>query len=501
MKNTYNKPEIIAEILHLFIDCEAIAFTGSYLTDRFHSDSDIDVLLVSSKISAPYSEKIEISGILYEFLFIPLNKIDSILRKDLQSLKGILFNMLSASEIIKDTNGIAANLIEYAKYLHQKHYPYFDAQKRNSLYLKIEHSLRELGSKKHDYLTRFIILNEATLLFSQCYINRHAGFIGDGKNKISALQRFSPKIHDRLQESIRQALSDENNPKPFMALLQSELNLKNTNSEYSQRDLRARISATQTIKLTLPIGATNNGIHAASLQAMKHSELVDFSFSAQSLTLIVRIKPKASYLDIIGEIAKIYHINDNERPRIKLSSAPMGKPEIRLRAQITDVVLTGIMAPQLPEFEFALALLRQLTGHLPQPSKDELLHFLYGYWLADAYDLDMQFDFATLLDIRENTIAQFGRDFKALGHPGNESELNAVLNQINTLYIGYQNDIATENTFLSRLVALSDFKDIRQVIAIEGFFTKICGMLALDPKKAFFAYILIHTNQLKTLAQ
>ena len=498
MKNFIDKETIIRKIITLFTDCESIIVTGSFLNEKFNDNSDIDTVLISSKINLPYSEKIELDGILHEFIFLPVNKIDSILKNDILTLKGIIFNMLSSGKIIKDTNGIASNLMEYAKYLHKSYYPFFDEQKRTSLYTKINHYLRELSSKHYDYLTRFIIINEATSLFSQCYINKHAGFIGDGKNKLSALSQLSPKLYNSLQESIKEAISDPDKMAPFLALIQSELNIKNMGREYSQRKLQAKRSGSETVKVIFPIGIVTNDFYTSHLQAGQFG-LVDFSISKTTAEILIKIGSKTSYLDIVNKIAKIYHIRDKGKPRIQLLSAQLNTAEAAFRSSLSALVLGKVISAKLPFFILAIQLLQDLIDQFPVSDKDEAIDFLYQYWLPESYDQELEFDFLTLIQIRENTIRQFDRDFEtqALADSDEICKIKAITNQLCSLYLEYQDSINSDNIFLHKLITSSGLHNTQKIIVMESFFSRVCAMLALSSQKAFMAYSIVKSNPLK----
>lgn len=491
MINSFNKQKVISKVLNLFNDCEGIILTGSFLTKKFDVNSDIDVILISSKINHSFTEKIQINNILFELIYIPINKVDLILKNDIVNLKGVLINMLSSCEVIKNDENISTNLISYSRYLHQKNYPFLDEHKKAEIQLKIIDNIEELCFRKNDFVVNFIIINEITTLFIFLYANKKAAFIGNAKNKLTALKKYFPDVYEKLQASIKKTIITKNEDY-FITFIKSESEIENTKKEYSERSLRMNLATNSDLKINFPMNIVKKEVFLSIQGLSKKLSLVDYSISKKQIEITLS-NLNISYLKIICIIQKTFGINNTNISKIKLSSQKLDILEISHKLKISKLLLDSIPIISSNYILFGIELINKLLERLVVDDKKAILDFLFDYWLPYSYDEELAFDFFTLNSMRAKTILFFENEQENLYIQYSKKEFNFdnVLNQLYEIYKLYETNDDFENSFISKHISHKfNPLDIANIIKLENFLSKIFDMIDLNEKKAQIIFFL-----------
>lgn len=494
--------DIKNEILVRFKQCESILLTGSVLrSEKFNKNSDIDVVLLTSKINHPYTEKVILNNNLYEFIFIPLQNIGDIFKNDILSLNGAFYNMIHSSVVIKDTNNIFYFLKEYSIYLHTHLYPYMDDSEQNRIRIKINNYLASLESNTINYMTRLSLVYEIISLLCSLIINQSGAFIGNAKNKMIILSGLYPDLSIKIENSAHRIL-EHNENREFIELIKKLLSIKNNYKEYSQKIFPLSIDKNIIVKIEIPIEIILCPYFEGNKNLLEKYKILGYSINNNKLELSLNISTgNKKKHRIIQRIGRIYGIKERDIKRIKITHNYLGntlnESEKKFHYSFTKYFINRNLFLE-DKIIIGIVLLNKFLLHTEKNKKNNLLSFLFKIWLPSSYDSEMIYDFFTLLEKKQDLIKKYRNEYLEIlkSYKEKKDKFVDLSNEIySLLYIPFKDvSISEEYLFQKKFYNEKEKLDIEFFI-IEKFLTKVFDMIESSTDKSFYVYFLLKYNK------
>lgn len=105
----------VLKVINKYFDASliiGIMLTGSRVTEKFCTDSDVDVILISKLSNRQTVSTIREYNFTFQFIIVPFNKLSSMIADDYISGKFVFHSMINKGIVLKDTFGIFAKYQE-----------------------------------------------------------------------------------------------------------------------------------------------------------------------------------------------------------------------------------------------------------------------------------------------------------------------------------------------------------------------------------------------------
>lgn len=193
-----------------FPESKLVILAGSYASFSQTKGSDIDIALTSDKISERVVDNIYDSGVMFDVIVFPEQRIDEYLydiRKRPES--GPIFSYLAGGQVIFDPLGIGPDLLALANHYFRSG---FDGITAENLFL-IERTIQRqiiYLDRIDDLVVRRLTMGYIIDLYSSLKVYVSLGWqINPGKWRIKFIKKFDPDFYRLTSEYIRQSEPDD----------------------------------------------------------------------------------------------------------------------------------------------------------------------------------------------------------------------------------------------------------------------------------------------------
>ncbi|GEN73676.1 hypothetical protein [Chryseobacterium lathyri] len=499
------KNSIIKDVLIFFAekDVNCIFLTGSVLSEKkFTEKSDIDVVILTSEINTSYTEKILVKKRLYEFIFLSTADLDQVLKNDILSLKGTLYNMIKTGEIIRDRNAYGKSLKEYVNYLHHILYPFMDINEKNRIFIKVNNYLSDLESNIENYLEQNALINDTVSLLIHYLINQSGEFVGNSKNKLNVLNKLYPDLYVQLERVVKKAINTSDS-RDFVTLVKNVLNIKYLDEEYCQKFLGSTIREKEIIiKVEFPLIVINISYHEGNRKFATRFGILSYSIIDNKLELSILVTTSHKNYKIIQILADDYHINTIDIKNIKIKNDyltnSLRKDSWKFNISFTKYFIDNHDIFLEDKSIIALVLINSILDKINSNIHRSFLKFLFELWFPTAYDINMLFDFFTLLKYKQNILLKY--DFKCIQIHNRYQEKKDNFVKLsdelcNILFHKFQ-DNTDKGGFSTMSAFYNNFAENinDDFLILEQFLTRIFKMIGLHNDKSFYVYFFLKTQ-------
>lgn len=490
--NKINENIIVDKLNKLFRDKELIILTGSYLCQNSYNEkSDIDVIIIDSLLNYPYTEKISIEGVYYEFIFLPLNNFEKILKKDILSSQGIIINMLMYGKIVKDDLNLYENILAYISYLQKALYPKLTENEINGVLIKLQTYIQDLENKNLDQLTQISLINDIIMCFTKLQVDAVNSYLGKGKNKFLNFKNILPETYDQLNNIVQDSCKNGDFG-PLINFINKNISPHKLKEEFSQRPLQMQLDKINYLTINIPVTIIKNSIPNSLTSLKKYFELKYYSITDKNITVLIKSDENESYSSILKIIVEIFMIKKINASKIKIISNEWGKFDFyKKHPNIANYCIENISFSESENIIFGINFFRYLLNKkISKQNHDIVVNFMFNLWFPTSYDKEQYYDIFTLKDKRQFEITKYRKYIENHEHYINSQEniFKENIKNISKYFNNYADEILT-NSFNYYLLPKTISNEIaNSIIILEQFLSEIFSMTNLYNQKPFIAY-------------
>lgn len=201
--------------------CDAAILFGSYSSGTNIKTSDIDLAIIDQTINFTKHSTFNYEGFQLDVVIFPLNKVVEILREDLHRKNGMQVMLLNGI-VLKDSEGLAENLLHFIKFLMPKYYPRFSASEVATKRINITNALEDLEDPALNSIEKHLVINRILSNIFDLNLNDNACGHAAGKHKARLLKAFNKGLHNRYIDTLDQYIRN-NDADQFKALIEEQL--------------------------------------------------------------------------------------------------------------------------------------------------------------------------------------------------------------------------------------------------------------------------------------
>ena len=484
-----DKNIIICEINNLFPNSNFILLTGSYLHNNHNNKkSDIDVVIITTEINRPYSEKLKIREFYLEFIFLPINNIENILKKDVLT-NGILIHMFRNGQLVIDKLNLLEKILEYINYIEKQIHPKLTPFQINDILIKMATYVEDITYANDNLIVKISLINDILTLFTQLYINENNVYIGKGKKKFSCLKEVSFELYQNLENIINDCINT-NDYEKFVDFIENNIRPYKLKDEFSQRDLQMYISSKHLI-INLPAHLVKNNIIDLIKEVNRIYEIIDYSIG-ENISITINAPQGKSYYIIINKLSNIFNFDDINYNKIKLSSNNWKqggdfKEIIKFAFNYNELKL---IKPN--DIFFGVDLFSKMLSSLPKEYHKIIIEFIYKLWIPISYD-EGNYDINSLQEKKKHYLEQYKKFFKENSHltSAKDDIYAKYIKNINDYFVQYcKSDNIVQCVNVNLLPQFLDKGVIRNIILFENYLSIFFSMIDFYNYKPLIIYYL-----------
>lgn len=181
-----------AFVEYSFPACDAAFVAGSAVRGEATTTSDLDIVIVTRDVKAPYRESLSAFGWPIEVFVNTHESYHEFFARDIQRRRPSLPRMCAEGMILKDRDQLAQRIKNEARQLLEQGPAPLSAAEITQLRYQLTDALDDfVGSERRG--ESYFIANEVAVLASELVLSYHRQWIGKGKWVLRALQAFDPQ--------------------------------------------------------------------------------------------------------------------------------------------------------------------------------------------------------------------------------------------------------------------------------------------------------------------
>ncbi len=184
-----------------FPACDAALLAGSIVRGEATATSDLDLVIVTKEVRAPYRESLYAYGWPIEVFVHTHRSYREFFASDIQRRRPSLPRMCAEGIILRDHEGVAQRLKKEARELLEQGPQSLSKEEITQLRYALTDNLDDfIGSVRQG--ENFFIASELAKLSSELMLSYHGQWIGKGKWVLRALHAFDPRLAQRLTSAL-----------------------------------------------------------------------------------------------------------------------------------------------------------------------------------------------------------------------------------------------------------------------------------------------------------
>ncbi len=184
-----------------FPACDAALLAGSIVRGEGTATSDLDMVIVTKELTAPYRESLYAYGWPIEVFVHTPTSYREFFVIDIQRRRPSFLRMCVEGIILQDHEGVAQRLKQEAReLLEQGPHPLSKEEITQLRYALTDNLDDFIGSVRQG--ENFFIASELAKLSSELVLSYHGHWIGKGKWVLRALHAFDPQLAQRLTDAL-----------------------------------------------------------------------------------------------------------------------------------------------------------------------------------------------------------------------------------------------------------------------------------------------------------